>query len=195
VKRVLIVFAKAPRLGSVKTRLARGIGAAAALGFYRRSLDRTVRLGAALPGVSTVVRTSPDGAAQGRYFPPRLPVLPQGRGDLGRRMARALDACGDSHRVLIGGDIPGITPAILRGAFEALDGHDAVFGPAEDGGFWLVGLRAGFRPRRLFRGVGWSQPTSLADSLATLPPGCRIAFTETLNDIDDLEDYRRLRTP
>ncbi|WP_416896839.1 MAG: TIGR04282 family arsenosugar biosynthesis glycosyltransferase [Minwuia sp.] len=193
-KRVLIVFAKAPRMGSVKTRLASGIGDAAALAFYRRSLARTVAQAREFPNVETVIWTAPDSAARGRYFPPSLCVLRQGIGDIGVRMARALDHHGDADRLLIGGDIPGVTPGTLSGAFEQLRTHDAVFGPAEDGGFWLVGLKRGYRPRRFFAGVTWSAPTTLDESVATLPSHARVAFAPTLNDIDDLEDYRRLKS-
>ncbi|WP_417516298.1 TIGR04282 family arsenosugar biosynthesis glycosyltransferase [Minwuia sp.] len=191
-KRTLIIFAKAPRMGAVKTRLARDIGAAEALGFYRRSLDRTIRLGRALTSVETVIWTAPDNAAGGRYFPSGIAVYPQGRGDLGLRMSRALSHHMMCDRLLIGGDIPGITPEILNEAFDQLSCNDATFGPAEDGGFWLAGLRAGFQPRGLFCGVGWSEPTTLTQTLSTLPAHASIAFCQTLNDIDDLRDYQRL---
>lgn len=190
--RTLIVFARAPRLGSVKTRLARDIGRAAALRFHRETLDRTLALRHRLPGVAAVIRATPDSATSGRGFPPGLPVLPQGRGDIGRRMKRALEAePGDV--VLIGCDIPEIAAADLREAFRRLRNHDAVFGPAVDGGFWLIGLRRGFRPHRLFRDVHWSHPATLKDTLATLPSRSRVAHVRTLNDVDDVEDYRRYR--
>ncbi|PJK30416.1 TIGR04282 family arsenosugar biosynthesis glycosyltransferase [Minwuia thermotolerans] len=190
-RRTLIVFAKAPRMGSVKTRLARGIGDAAALRFYRATLSRTIGLGRGLKGVETLVRVTPDAAKDSRAFPAGLPRLPQGCGDIGERMKRALDAApGDA--VLVGCDIPGMTADDLRAAFAALRRHEAVFGPAADGGFWLVGLKRGFRPARLFRGVRWSSPETLADSLAALPAHARVARLRTLNDVDDVDDYAAL---
>lgn len=190
-RRTLIVFARAPRMGSVKTRLARGIGQAAALRFYRAALSRTIALGRGLTDVDTLIRVTPDDAARSRAFPAGLPRLPQGRGDLGERMKRALDAApGDA--VLVGCDIPGMSADDLRAAFAALRRHDAVFGPAADGGFWLIGLKRGFRPRRLFRGVRWSAPETLADSLATLPGHAQVARLRTLNDVDDVDDYAAL---
>ena len=191
-RRVIIVFAKAPRMGSVKTRLAQGIGQGPALAFYRASLDSTIRAARAVRSSETMIFTAPDGAVGGSYFPRGVPVLPQGRGGLGERMARALDRFADADRILVGGDIPGITPSALGDAFRSLTENDAVFGPAEDGGFWLVGLRAGFRPRRLFRGVRWSAATTLHGTLGTLPHHAEFAFCKTLNDIDDLGDYLRL---
>lgn len=85
---------------------------------------------------------------------------------------------------LIGADIPGITRAHIARAFAALGGHDAVFGPADDGGYWLVGAKHPARlPHGLFGNVRWSTEHALADTLRTLP-GWRIALTDTLRDVD-----------
>lgn len=189
---VIIVFARAPRMGSVKTRLAQDIGAMRALSFYRACLKRTLRTCATVPRSQTVVWTAPDNAVSGRYFPPGLQVHPQGTGNLGRRMERALGHHAATDRILIGADIPGITPEILGEALAGLGRAEAVFGPAEDGGFWLVGLRRGWQPHGLFRNVAWSRPDTLRRSMASLPPQTGIVFAETLNDIDDLDDYQRL---
>lgn len=194
-RRVIIVFAKAPRMGSVKTRLARGIGPASALAFYRQCLERTVRQADQIHGTVTEIWTAPDNAVGGRYFHSRHAPMPQGRGDIGARMHRALNHYPDADRILIGGDIPGVTPAILVQAFDQLRQNDAVYGPAEDGGFWLVGLRRGYQPRRLFQHVGWSRPDTLDRAVASHGPHAAIAFCKTLNDIDDLDDYRRLTSP
>lgn len=192
---VIIVFAKAPRMGSVKTRLARGVGQVRALSFYRQCLDQTIRTCDSLQQTRTVIWTAPDNAVRGRYFPGHPSLQPQGLGDIGARMARALDHHADADRILIGADIPGVTPAILRHAFEQLRSRDAVYGPAEDGGFWLVGLRRGYRPRDLFRGVGWSRSDTMEQAVASHGPHAGIAFTATLNDIDDLDDYLYLTLP
>jgi glycosyltransferase A (GT-A) superfamily protein (DUF2064 family) len=135
----VIVFARAPRLGAVKRRLARGIGAMAALRFYRAQLAATLQA-ARDPRWQLVLAATPD-RARARW-PAQVPRQPQGHGDLGARMLRALSR----HRraVLVGSDIPGLSRADLAAAFRALGRADAVFGPAEDGGYWLVG----FGPRR-----------------------------------------------
>jgi glycosyltransferase A (GT-A) superfamily protein (DUF2064 family) len=78
-------------------------------------------------------------------------------------------------------------------AFAALGAHDAVFGPAGDGGYWLVGLRRRPRVPDPFRGVRWSTPHALADTLANLRPRERVAMLERLEDIDDAASYRRWR--
>ena len=75
-------------------------------------------------------------------------------------------------------------------AFRALGDHDAVFGPADDGGYWLVGLRHGARaPATFFHDVRWSTEHALADSMASLP-GLSIALTDTLRDVDTVADLR-----
>jgi rSAM/selenodomain-associated transferase 1 len=191
-RRVIIVFAKAPRMGSVKTRLAKGIGQAAALGFYRGCLARTIRTCERIQGAETVIWTAPDNAVRGQYFNNRISVEAQGRGDIGVRMARALDHYREADRILIGGDIPGVTPNILNAAYGKLKANDAVYGPAEDGGFWLIGLRRGHRPRRLFNGVGWSRSDTLDSAVRSHGTHTTIAFCKTLNDIDDLDDYLHL---
>jgi glycosyltransferase A (GT-A) superfamily protein (DUF2064 family) len=116
--------------------------------------------------------------------------VPQGRGGLGQRMQRIFDRCGRGPLIVVGTDIPFITREIIRKAFRELRRADAVFGRAEDGGYWLVGLRR--RPKRLapFENVRWSSPHALADTLKNLRAH-RIAFAETLFDIDTEADYRR----
>ncbi len=104
------------------------------------------------------------------------------------RMRHVFEASPKGPVVLIGGDIPGITTAIIRGAFEKLNDHDCVFGPAEDGGFWLVGMRrVGLLPVDLFKGVRWSCADTLTDTLGTLG-GASVAFAATLRDVDTASD-------
>jgi hypothetical protein len=190
---IIIIFCKAPRFGTVKTRLAQGIGKAQALRFYRATLGATIRRACGIPGCETVLCVTPDRATTARDpGPGTLPAVPQGRGDLGQRMARALDRFRDRDRILVGGDIPGIRRHHLRQALALTRRNDVVFGPATDGGFWLVGLRRGVQPPGLFRDVRWSRPQTLDDCLRRLPATAwRIGMASRLNDVDDLEDYRR----
>tara|TARA_R110002111_G_scaffold113068_15_gene173138 strand:- start:25182 stop:25571 length:390 start_codon:yes stop_codon:yes gene_type:complete len=125
-----------------------------------------------------------------RVWPAHLPRWPQGQGDLGDRMARMMAQAGGPVCV-IGADVPGITRAHIAQAFKALGDHDAVFGPAHDGGYWLIGLRrARPLPRGLFHGVRWSTEHALADTRATLS-GLRIARIATLHDVDTAADLPR----
>ena len=189
----LIVFAKAPRLGAAKRRLAREAGTLAAWRFYRRnSLDLLRRLGGD-PRWGTVLAVTPDRDAAARFWPPELPRLAQGPGDLGHRMDRAMRRLPPGPVVLVGSDIPGIRRRHVAEAFRALGRADAVFGPAADGGYWLVGLRRCPRMPQLFEGVRWSSEHALADTLANLPRGMRHALLEELSDVDTAADLARIR--
>jgi uncharacterized protein len=178
-----IVFARAPRLGTVKRRLAAEAGQRAALRFHASSLHRVARELARDRRFATILAVTPDGA---RLRVP-VPVVPQGRGDLGARMARALARA--RRAVVVGCDIPDLASADVAAAFRALGRADAVFGPARDGGYWLVGLGPR-RPSRPFRAVRWSTRHALADTLANFRHR-RVAFLRTLADVDTAADLRR----
>jgi uncharacterized protein len=180
----LIVFARAPRLGTVKRRLAAGIGAMAALRFYRGQLGRLLRQVGQDRRWRTELAVTPDRIR----WPTGLPMHKQGGGDLGQRMGRALGR----HRraVLVGCDIPGLGAADIAAAFRALGRADAVFGPAEDGGYWLVGLGPR-RPPAPFADVRWSTAHALADTLANCRRH-RVALVRRLRDVDTAEDLATL---
>jgi rSAM/selenodomain-associated transferase 1 len=193
-RRHLVIMAKAPRLGRVKRRLAREIGAGAALVFYRAALRRLLRGVGRDPRWRSWLYVTPDRAARGAApWAQRLPRRPQGRGDLGARMRRPLAELPPGPVVIVGSDIPAIAPRHLVAAFRALGRDDLVFGPARDGGYWLVGARRRPHLPRLFARVRWSGPHALADTLAGLGGRYRIATLEALEDVDDGESYRRWR--
>jgi rSAM/selenodomain-associated transferase 1 len=180
----VIVFARAPVLGAVKRRLARDIGDLAALRFYRCTTADLLRRLRRDGRWRVLVALTPDRAAF------RAVALPQGTGDLGVRMARALRRPGPC--LVVGSDIPAVRAAHIARAFRTLGAHDFVFGPAKDGGYWLVGTRLRALPPGLFRDVRWSSPHALDDTLATLPRHRRVALVDTLDDVDDGAAYRRL---
>lgn len=205
----VVVFARAPRLGAVKRRLAREIGARAALDFHRRTLIALLRGLAAERRVRTVLAQTPDRA---RFpLPVRVARIGQGGaglgggalvrgvpgggvaggGDLGARMQRAASRLKRGRVVIIGCDIPDAGAADVLAAFRALGCAEAVFGPAADGGYWLVGLSPR-RPARPFAGVRWSSPHALADTLANFR-GRRVVLLRTLRDVDTAADLRSLR--
>jgi rSAM/selenodomain-associated transferase 1 len=179
-----IVFARAPRLGTVKRRLARQIGDRAALRFHTGTLIRLLRRLHACRRFDTVLAITPDRARL--RLPVRVRRIDQGAGDLGQRMGRALRR----HRrvALIGCDIPEATAADVLAAFRRLNTADAVFGPAEDGGYWLIALGPR-RPADLFGAVRWSTEHALADTLRQFR-GKRIGFVRRLADVDTLADYQ-----
>ncbi|MGE4221284.1 MAG: TIGR04282 family arsenosugar biosynthesis glycosyltransferase [Alphaproteobacteria bacterium] len=184
----LVIFAKSPRLGRAKRRLAADIGSVAALRFYRTLLAQTLRRLASDPRWRTWLAVTPEPAR----WPPRPQRIGQGTGDLGRRMDRAMRALPPGPAVLVGADIPAIGAAPVAAAFRALGRADAVFGPAADGGYWLVGLRRRPRMPVAFRGVRWSGPHALADTVANLA-GLEVWRVATLADVDDGADYARWR--
>lgn len=192
-RRHLAVFLKAPRLGQVKTRLAAGIGALAALRFHRATAATLIRRVARDKRWRTTLWLSPrDGRGQRDVPYPALPRFGQGQGDLGRRMARVFRLLPPGPVVLVGTDVPALGPAEIAAAFDRLRAQDAVFGPARDGGYWLVGLTGKLRRRPPFDFVRWSTPHALADTTARLGRA-RWTLLDPLDDIDTPADYRRHR--
>jgi rSAM/selenodomain-associated transferase 1 len=195
----LILFVKEPRMGAVKRRLARDIGPLAALSFYRATLAALIRRLGSDRRWRLVVAVTPDEFARRRTALARLglpfdaAVIAQGPGDLGARMARVLGLFAPAPAALIGADIPGVSPAHIDRAFRALLSRDLVLGPAGDGGYWLVGIRGRRVPPRLFRGVRWSGPHALADTLANLTRCYRVALIDRLDDVDDGGSFARWR--
>ena len=113
--------------------------------------------------------------------------MAQGTGDIGQRMSRAFQNLGRGPIVLIGGDIPGVNPLHIQKAFEELKRSDIVFGPANDGGFWLVGMRQVRCPQNLFQNVRWSTEFALSDTLANIPEA-KVGFVDTMSDVDTAAD-------
>ena len=193
-RRHLILFVRAPAYGSGKRRLARDIGDLAALGFERLMLARLLRRLGRDRRWRLRIAVTPDRARyRQRVWPRGIPILRQGGGDLGERMQRALAACPPGPAVLVGTDIPALAPNHIAAAFHLLGRHDVVFGPAADGGFWLVGARRSPRLPPLFGKVRWSSAHALEDALADLPRGLAFGFAATLEDVDDGASFRRLR--
>lgn len=184
-RRHLVIMAKQAMAGRVKTRLGRDIGIAEATRVYRVLLGETLRR-LTKPALWTIwIAITPDGAASRRRR-----ILAQGQGDLGRRMQRLFDRLPAGPVIIVGSDIPGIAPGDVARAFHLLGEHDAVLGPASDGGYWLVGARRRPHVLRMFAAVRWSSPHALADTLAGLM-GKRVGFVIERSDVDTSEDYRR----
>ncbi|RMF02652.1 MAG: glycosyltransferase, partial [Alphaproteobacteria bacterium] len=141
-------MAKEPRAGAVKTRLARDIGTAHALRIYRAMSANMLRRLADERRWTTVLALAPATATGSAAWPGGFARIPQGGGDLGARLERVTASLPPGPVVVIGTDIPQIGPGHIAQAFRQLGSHDAVFGPAGDGGYWLVGLKRSPRIRR-----------------------------------------------
>ncbi len=187
----ILVFVRAPEAGRVKTRLAAGIGAAAALRVYVRLAEHALAQARASGAAVRVHFTPADaGDAVRAWLGPGAAYLPQAEGDLGERMRSAFDAAfaaGFRRVVVIGSDLPDLSAELLGRAFALLDGHEAVLGPARDGGYYLLGLR---RPvPEVFQGIAWSTAEVLAATVARLREmGIEPALLETLGDVDEAAD-------
>lgn len=192
----VIVFAKAPVAGQAKTRLIPALGALGAARLAERLLDATVAQACEADIGPVELCCTPDRSHPAFERMARLHRVTlglQGEGDLGERMARALARALNVYRraVLIGTDAPALDAAYLRGASAALADHDAVFGPATDGGYTLVGLR---KPaRELFEGISWSTSQVMAQTrkqVARLGLSC--AELALLGDVDEAADLRHV---
>ena len=179
--RHLVVFARFPGLGTGKRRLAKDVGDIEAYRFQRATLAALLRRVGRDRRWITWLAVTPD---RSKPWPDWLRIHPQGPGDLGRRMTAVARRLPQGPLVIIGSDIPGISPAMIERAFHMLASCDVVFGPSPDGGYWLVGLRR--RPRVMvpFARVRWSSQHALNDTLANLN-GASVGFVNTLEDVDD----------
>jgi rSAM/selenodomain-associated transferase 1 len=193
-KRHLVIFARAPQFGRAKRRLAGAIGPVAAMRFYRLTLDRQIRNLSRDRRWTVWLFVTPDHAVGHPAWRSigRARVRSQGLGDLGRRMKQPFRLLPPGPVVLVGSDIPAMRPRHIARAFALLGRHELVFGPASDGGFWLIGARRSRPlPRSLFAEVRWSTADALADTLAAIPAGYTTGIADTLDDVDDVADLRR----
>ncbi len=196
-KKGLIIFAKRPVPGRVKTRLSPPLSPEEATELYRCMLGDVLAKGEALAGVDKWIFHEPDEAAPPFFaeIAPGMACASQEGGDLGERMSNAflkLLALGYNQVAIIGSDLPDLPMAHVAEAFRRLasDEADAVFGPAEDGGYYLVAM--GKLHASLFRDVPWSGDEVLATSLARAnEAGVTISLLPAWHDVDTPRDLER----
>jgi rSAM/selenodomain-associated transferase 1 len=195
----LVVFAKKPRIGRVKSRLAADIGKVPAWSFYRQTLTKVLRRLEGQDRWHCWIAVTPDQAVYSPFLATnKWRPIGQGDGDLGHRMGRVMQGMPPGPVVIIGTDIPDISIAHITQAFDALGSHACVFGPAADGGYWLVGQKRRPRVIDLFKNVRWSTEHALSDTMTNIPSGRQAAVLETLEDVDDCASFARWqdrRTP
>jgi uncharacterized protein len=188
--RHLILFARYPVPGATKTRLIQALGAAGAAHLSKSLTEHALIKAQALGCPLTVHGTGASIADLEAWLD--VPCAMQQEGDLGARMAAAIAHAsnrGATRILLIGSDCPGLATDILAQGFEALRHHDVVFGPAVDGGYYLIGMRT-LHPQ-LFEAMHWSHAQVLEHSLARLG---QISYTllPLLHDIDTEDDLAQL---
>ncbi len=195
--RGLIIFAREPVPGKVKTRLAREVGKQCAAELYSAMIEDVLANAASLDGVQPLLFWALDSAEMpADPVIPGLRMLEQHGTTLGERMGDAFrhafqsgfDTC-----CIIGTDSPDLPPEYIAEAFDQLESSkaDAVFGPAEDGGYYLLGLRQ--NRQELFTDIAWSTPEVLEASLTRANElGLRTSLLPSWYDIDTLQDLLRL---
>jgi rSAM/selenodomain-associated transferase 2/rSAM/selenodomain-associated transferase 1 len=191
----LIVFTRFPEPGKTKTRLIPVLGAAGAARLQRRMTEHTIAAAAKAgrrPGLTVEVRhEGGNRALMQQWLGQQFSYRPQGNGDIGLRMARACEAAfqdGAELTVIIGSDIPQISADIIHQAFDGLLKNDLVFGPARDGGYYLVGLKNTIPSEtycQLFDGINWGSGEVLSQTLQIAgASGLRFILLEMLGDVD-----------
>lgn len=184
----IVIFAKQPLPGRVKTRLIPALGAEGAARLARGMLEATIEEALAT-GLDVELRGDPD-AAEWRDARLGLALTAQGEGGLGERLARA--AAAGRPVLLIGADCPELDRRRLRAAADALATHDAVIHPAHDGGYALLGLRR--FDESLFEDIAWSTAAVAGQTIAKIEAlGWSLHRGETLSDVDEPKDLRHSR--
>jgi rSAM/selenodomain-associated transferase 1 len=190
----LIIFTRYPVPGKAKTRLIPTLGAVGAARLMQRLTLQTLQMAktfAADHGIQLLVYLT-DGtpAAMARLYGPHFLYRLQSQGDLGQRLHLAFQdvwAAAPAPTVVIGCDCPDLTGAHLAAAFQHLTTHDLVLGPAHDGGYYLLGLKAPYP--ELFQDIAWGTAQVLAQTLAKAEAlGLTTALLPTLRDLDRPED-------
>jgi rSAM/selenodomain-associated transferase 1 len=188
----ICVFAKSPRPGIVKTRLAALVGNADAAALAVAFLQDTWSSVSSLPWAKAVIAST---APSTPLVSPRASeVWLQGDGDLGERLERILQRAleGSPFAIALGADSPGLPAEYLQQACDALREADAALGPCDDGGFYLLGLRR--CPSGLLTGISWSQADTFAQTQSKLKAaGLGVRVLPTWFDVDRPEDLLRLK--
>jgi len=187
----LILFAKYPVPGFAKTRLIPALGEAGAAALHRRLTERTVATmlaAAAMYGARMEVQyTGADEADFRAWLGGEVALVPQPEGDLTDRL---IAASRETPHIFLGADTPDLTAEIVGQAIAALDTHEVVIGPAEDGGYYLIGMRQA-RPG-LLTDMPWSTEQVFPETMRRLgAAGIEPALLPTLADCDRPEDLAR----
>lgn len=211
VQQHLVIMVKAPKAGRVKTRLGREIGSVAATSFYRRTCFTILHRLGPDPRWQTHLAISPNSELNNPFWQhiqsanSHVKKSPQGEGDLGKRMQNQFNNLTTCRKklspsrqpahiekgpvLIIGTDIPAITPNHIAAAFKKLRQKSAILGPSGDGGYWLVGQNTIPKPLNLFQNIRWSTEHTFKDTMRNLPASSW-AVAETLSDVDNKAEYQ-----
>jgi len=183
----LVLFARYPTAGACKTRLIPALGPAGAADLHRRLTERTMAVLRASRAPVTVAFTGASAAQFAAWLGPDVGLVEQVEGDLTARLMACLDP---APVIFFGADTPDLAPQHVEAAIAALERHDIVIGPAEDGGYYLIGMRTALP--ELLTDMPWSTEQVLPETLARLARrGIAPVLLETLADCDRPEDLAR----
>jgi hypothetical protein len=183
----LVLFARYPTAGACKTRLIPALGPAGAADLHRRLTERTMAVLRASRAPVTVAFTGASAAQFAAWLGPDVGLVEQVEGDLTARLMACLDP---APVIFFGADTPDLAPQHVEAAIAALERHDMVIGPAEDGGYYLIGMRTALP--ELLTDMPWSTDQVLPETLARLARrGIAPVLLETLADCDRPEDLAR----
>lgn len=195
-KQIVLIFARYPEPGQVKTRLSPDLTPGGAAALYTAMVDDVVSLHAAGEAHDTIVRFTPDESRDDfrSWLGEDVRLMPQRGDDLGSRQLNAFRQAfhmGYDKVIIIGSDCPLVTRDDIATAFDVLEGVDLVLGPSEDGGYYLIGARQAYDC--LFEDIGWGGSRVLEDTLKRAEhAGIASKLLDRKFDIDRFEDVRRL---
>lgn len=195
-KRLVLLFVKLPEKGKVKSRIAQRMGEDLVLILYENMVLDTIDMLTRGRFPFRICFTPPD--ARDRitaWLGQGYHAVPQIGDDLGERMEKAFKQVfseGVEEALLIGSDIPGLTAGIVDEAFSALRTNEAVIGPAEDGGYYLIGFNNRAFVPDIFHGMAWSTGTVFRETMDKLhDASLTVPTLPALNDMDTVEDLKR----
>ncbi len=191
----IIIFAKYPEPGKVKTRLGAQIGYDVAAGFYRLFLEQTLALSKKLNAVDVFLAVEPEERIKDflKLMPTENEVFPQCGESLGQRLISAFEQVLSKQAgkvIALGSDSPTLPGSYVAEAFERLDHHDVVLGPADDGGYYLIGIKKA--REALFQDIDWSTDSVLKTTIQrVMKLGLNYSLLDSWYDVDALDSLRR----
>ncbi len=195
--RCVLLFVKLPEKGKVKTRMARDMGWDLVLRLYESMVRDTIGMLKSTQ-VPFHICFDPPGTLDHmrRWLGPENSYIPQTGADLGERMEQAFTQAFRKHAdkaLLIGSDIPGLSSAVILDAFDALETHDVVIGPARDGGYYLIGFQKNGFEASAFHDMKWSTDAVFRETVMRLRRKARnVLVLPQYSDADTKEDLKTL---
>ena len=181
----LYIFSRRPEISVGKVRLKKKVGKIIGANIYLYNLLKTIRIFYKDKRINLKICVNPDKATKEwpRYIFPKIERIPQGKGDIGIKMWNIINY-DKKAKIIIGGDIQNIRSQYIIDAWKKLKNLDIIFGPSEDGGFWLIGVSKIRKLNFIFHDIDWNADNTLSQVIFQIPPNISVGFANTLKDID-----------